>query len=506
MTSTDSSYAPAPLVCAVSRRFNNPESDALFFERIDPVLKAHAVVLNCSFASDDRNDLDFWMNRMNIILDLADIHLLLDVDRSANTFYELQASILCSRYGPGASLLWNFGVRAPTDERPLQIVVFNGAEPRTVLAFAGVALGVSRCIPLRGDTATGVLEDALSQMLRDRKTSLDMSRSRNAADPGLREYWEAKTTLAHALADGLTPSEIFEQIMRPALEDEPASARDEFLHFLDSQKDNIVQYNQDLSDLASACASILSPKTRFRDSVRSTRRFIEVGLEAAALRGDSNFSAVSSIIKTAFKHPLLRIPFGVLALKTAIKMRGARYSLGANHPVVRGMYRNPILRTILVFLVLCCWYVPAIWVVDRVSGGGRASHVVAGTVLALLFVVSVLSGRVAAAAPGAVKSSTPSARQGRRYRWYLEESPAVRKIVTVLITVLAISFWSWVGLFVLPAWLGQYERGGQAAVRVALVAIISFLVINRLIANFISNTRPAKAESVGRNPFDGGGK
>src|ERR1700681_2551925 len=74
---------PRELGIAVSRRFNHRDVDELFAQRIEPVLVRFGTVLRCDFASDSADDLDYWMNRMNVVLDLADVHVFIDVDRSA---------------------------------------------------------------------------------------------------------------------------------------------------------------------------------------------------------------------------------------------------------------------------------------------------------------------------------------------------------------------------------------------------------------------------------------
>jgi hypothetical protein len=82
------------LICAVSRRFNNPKVDELYALHIEPVLQRYGIILTCDFASEDAANVDYWMNRMNVVLDLADIHIILDLNRSANTFYEFEFSNL----------------------------------------------------------------------------------------------------------------------------------------------------------------------------------------------------------------------------------------------------------------------------------------------------------------------------------------------------------------------------------------------------------------------------
>ena len=76
-------------------------SNFMYANRVAPVLNERGLVLTCDFASDAADDLDYWMNRMNVVLDLADVHVLIDIDRSPNTFYELIASNLSCRWSSG---------------------------------------------------------------------------------------------------------------------------------------------------------------------------------------------------------------------------------------------------------------------------------------------------------------------------------------------------------------------------------------------------------------------
>ena len=125
------------LIIGVSRRFRHAEEEKVYFETVEPILQSFGIVLRCDFASDSEHEINFWMNRMNVILDISDVHLLMDFDRSASTFYELQSSNLCCLYGPSASLVWNFGIIPPIVETPLQAIVYKSESgvPRVSLAL-----------------------------------------------------------------------------------------------------------------------------------------------------------------------------------------------------------------------------------------------------------------------------------------------------------------------------------------------------------------------------------
>jgi hypothetical protein len=77
---------------AVSRRFHDREAEAFYFDVVFPVLSEEGMVLECSYAADEPSYPDYWTNRMKVILELSDIHVLLDVNPSANTGFEFQMS------------------------------------------------------------------------------------------------------------------------------------------------------------------------------------------------------------------------------------------------------------------------------------------------------------------------------------------------------------------------------------------------------------------------------
>ena len=160
--------SPADLVIAVSRRFHRPETDELYAGTIEPVLMRYGTVLRCDFASDAVGDVNFWMNRMNIILDIADVHVFVDFDRSANTFYELYSSNMSCLYGPGVAMLWNFGVSPPVRETPNQIIVYRSGDG---IARVSLTAGLAQKRPLHAKTGLPV-EEGLPQALETMATAL----------------------------------------------------------------------------------------------------------------------------------------------------------------------------------------------------------------------------------------------------------------------------------------------------------------------------------------------
>jgi hypothetical protein len=103
-------YSPEiPWRLAVSRRFTSPRVDKIFKEIISPVLRLEGMVLECFFAKDLPEHEDFWVNRMNLILDLTDVHIMIDIDTTPATNYELNKSLRIRRTRVRHSLTENFG-------------------------------------------------------------------------------------------------------------------------------------------------------------------------------------------------------------------------------------------------------------------------------------------------------------------------------------------------------------------------------------------------------------
>lgn len=83
-------YPAADWRFAVSRRFNHPYVDSVYHNLILPSLNAEGLVLECLYASDRTADEDFWMNRIDLILGIADFHVLIDIDRNHNVDFEFE--------------------------------------------------------------------------------------------------------------------------------------------------------------------------------------------------------------------------------------------------------------------------------------------------------------------------------------------------------------------------------------------------------------------------------
>ncbi len=114
---------------AVSRRFNYPPVDDLYRLSILPIIETEGIVLECSFAAESTENRDFWTNRFGIILEISDIHILIDIERSANMEFEFRRSQQIARNGLTPSLANNFGwgfESAQVFIRPIRIYIKKG--------------------------------------------------------------------------------------------------------------------------------------------------------------------------------------------------------------------------------------------------------------------------------------------------------------------------------------------------------------------------------------------
>ena len=90
---------------ALSRRFNDPWHDRLYSHVLKPVLDEAGILLECKWAKNTTRSVDYWMNKMGIILEISDIHVVVDIDRSAAVDFEINRSRLISgkHYTPSLS-------------------------------------------------------------------------------------------------------------------------------------------------------------------------------------------------------------------------------------------------------------------------------------------------------------------------------------------------------------------------------------------------------------------
>jgi hypothetical protein len=104
----------APEACwrfALSRPFRVPRVDQLLNDVVRPVLEKRGLILECSNASDDPESHTFWMNRMKIMLELADFHVFLQLRDTAQIEFERDYSKNVTRIGKAPALDTNFELK-----------------------------------------------------------------------------------------------------------------------------------------------------------------------------------------------------------------------------------------------------------------------------------------------------------------------------------------------------------------------------------------------------------
>lgn len=91
-------YAPAAeWRLAVSRRFKAQSAEETYKNEILPIIRQHGLLLECNWASNSTANSDFWMTRMKLLLELSDIHILVDIDPSPNVMWEFNQAKLTAR-------------------------------------------------------------------------------------------------------------------------------------------------------------------------------------------------------------------------------------------------------------------------------------------------------------------------------------------------------------------------------------------------------------------------
>lgn len=162
---------------AVSRKHNDPVINAIYEKQIQPIIASHGIALECSFASDEPADIEFWANRMRKMFGCADLHILIDIHRSGNMNFEFRVSNSCARSMGRNSVTNNSGFaevcRLPwTSCLSMQIRVIDGEGKTTFNRCRRRA--VVRALPhdLLGDR----IHEALQWAKKRRAFELKMAR------------------------------------------------------------------------------------------------------------------------------------------------------------------------------------------------------------------------------------------------------------------------------------------------------------------------------------------
>jgi tetratricopeptide (TPR) repeat protein len=113
---------------SVSRPFRVLQVDQLFSRAIEPVLEQRGIVLECHDASISPESKDFWMNRMKVILELADFQIFFEMHGTPQVEFEAVYSKTVTRKGRAPSLDANFQLKRRNSRifRPIVISIRNG--------------------------------------------------------------------------------------------------------------------------------------------------------------------------------------------------------------------------------------------------------------------------------------------------------------------------------------------------------------------------------------------
>lgn len=111
------------MLFAISRKFNDEVSDELFDTIVRPSVEERGEYVICTNSPNDERSIENWIPRMNLMLDVSDIHVILDYSYSSNTAYEFEASNLSCLFGFRPCLYWYFGLLHPISVSPVRVVI-----------------------------------------------------------------------------------------------------------------------------------------------------------------------------------------------------------------------------------------------------------------------------------------------------------------------------------------------------------------------------------------------
>jgi tetratricopeptide (TPR) repeat protein len=112
---------------SISQRFGNSLADQLL-SLLRPVLAQRGVIMECRDASIDPESKDFWMNRMKVILELADFQIFVEMGDSAQVEFEVSYARTVTRRGRAPALATNFEFKRRKSRvfRPIVICIRGG--------------------------------------------------------------------------------------------------------------------------------------------------------------------------------------------------------------------------------------------------------------------------------------------------------------------------------------------------------------------------------------------
>jgi len=324
------------LVIAVSRRFRTREIDTLYKTHIEPLLARQGIVLICDFASNDVAELDYWMNRMNIILDLADVHVILDLDRSPNTFYEFESSNLGARSGSGFSLKWNFGISACFLTKPYRIIVHDQRWRYCANSLSYARLGLhsfarAKVVRLNRrkpadmeSNLSRALQASIEIITKERRKTVDIEQGggsilkyvmmRGYEEDALAlpasNIWQIKSAVARRMAFGRTPADIRDEMFKlteaKGDEREIQQMRD-VKRQIESHSKDILSFNEVIQRFAELSDKVIIDGPQFKHIYQFTKYYFDFFvISESARHGISASVFQEDSINEILQHPVIK--------------------------------------------------------------------------------------------------------------------------------------------------------------------------------------------------------
>lgn len=325
------------IVFAISRRFKVAAIDSLARDIVEPALSSLGVALTCTYAEDDPSHPDHWINRMGFIFDLADVHIVFDLDRSGNTFYEFEASNLANFMPSGEHLYWMLGVRCTQRLQPFRIIIHD--QPRRYMGRSPTyysdplrirrnrILGTTVLVRFDADALPSFVESfkaALALVIKATRLSVDAAETRETQTAEGRlgddlhfhdaeedeplfpvsEYRELRVALAKRIATGLTPVDLANEIFaRVHCETDAAN---EATMFEVHDAASLAEYAASAISLGRAAAGVIAKPDDIQ--ARSNLVVTALALRFSLLQAGSQWSVESLDFQRGLLQRLVRGP------------------------------------------------------------------------------------------------------------------------------------------------------------------------------------------------------
>ena len=295
---------------------------------------------------------------------------------------------------------------------------------------------------------------------------------------------------------GLTPEQVLRRIVHHAYVGGDSRQRKQVLEYMaetQSHNGDIVSYNKKLRDLCDGLAKAFLKTSTFRDLREGSRHLVEFEVYSASLRSAPNYQALSLSMPAegTWEWKVWSAALALMATVQSLQLKlHGLTSLGDEdfRAAIQGERITRLLkpgqdyvRRHSVVRVLGLAFVGFGWLVIL-----RAIYhwtVPAGLLPQILFWALIVGGisyfiidRI-----DRVPSNESMALHKRRLGWRMQQYPILRWFMITCAFSLVLLFCGWVGLRVLPQWIGPYVYGGAFTVRLAIgafgIAILAWLLV-----------------------------